>query len=362
MASAPPTGITEPLESAYSMIRRPLRDFWRWRRSDRRAAVLEAATARLKRSYAAMWDAYTLSPAWRGLKPRTQADYQRVRDWIGDRANSMIPDILEARHVAQIRDEAHNAKGQRFSNYVIQVMRLTIEWGRGHDWCKTNAFMGAKLSKRAKGKAHANRAWSPEEIMAFGSAAPAQLIVPFALGLFAGLRQGDALTVKWDGYDGATLRWTAGKNDEACAAPVTGEFKAVLDAALAAKGAADEIATNSAGDAWTPSGFRASFFGLIRKLVAAKKLRPGCTFHGLRHTIATIARDGGSSESQVAASIGDRSLAMAALYGRNSDRAAAQTSVLTTIQDRFSGGDWQKSGKTEKPPVSADLAPAQPAE
>jgi integrase len=312
---------------------------------DRRALRLNATAQAAPGTFAALWLAYrgdpTIagdkgSPEWRALKPRTRSDYQKVRDWIGDAAAKMIVKALTPGDILKLRDKAAAAKGRRFGTYALQVVRLVLEWGKDRDWRPDNPAMGLKAIRKPKGDAEVNRAWSPAEIEAFSRAAPPQLMIPFLLGLFAGMRQGDALIVTWAAYDGSALRWIAGKNDEHCIAPVTGKFKEVLDRAKAKRGSTVQIALNSAGSPWTQSGFRASFFKLIKKLEAKKTVRPGCTFHGLRHTIATTARDGGeTSEWRIAAAIGDRSTDMAAVYGRDADRERAQMAVLTDVQKRL---------------------------
>lgn len=308
---------------------------------DRKAGVLKSVSEAPRGTYAELWDRYRESPEWRGLKPRTRSDYQAVRDWLGPAAEKAILAKLTAGQVFSLRDKAAKAKGRRFANYVVQVMRLTIEWGRKRDLCKVNPATDVDLIRKPSGEAHANRAWATDEIEAFTAAAPVQLLVPFALGLFAGMRQGDALKATWSAYDGVSLRWVAGKNGEACLVPCTGPLKAILDRAREKRGAAVQIAVTVNGTPWTESGFRASFFKLVRKLRAAAAVRPGCTFHGLRHTIATIARDGGESDSRTAAAIGDRSTAMAAIYGRDADRAAAQAAIIEGIQKRFTNVDWK---------------------
>jgi integrase len=115
----------------------------------------------------------------------------------------------------------------------------------------------------------------------------------------------------------------------------------VLDAWKRRKGDALQIAVTSTGSVWTQNGFRASFFKLVRKLVKDGHLQPGCTFHGLRHTLAAGARDAGESESRVAAAIGDRSPAMAQIYGRDADRQGAQMAILEATQKRFRNIDWK---------------------
>lgn len=314
-------------------------------RLDRIAQGDKAASGAATGSYASLWIKYTASPEWRALKPRTRSDYQAVRDWLGQAALQPIA-ALTTPGVYDLRDKAHRARGRRFANYVVQVLSLTLEWARKRGMCATNVAMGAEKVARPRGLRKVNRAWSPAEVEAFVGAAPAQLQVPFALALFAGMRQGDALRLTWAVYDGARLTWTASKNGEECCAPVAGPFKALLDEAKRARGAAVQIAVTSTGTPWSASGFRASFFKLVRALTEAGALRPGCTFHGLRHTIASGARDDGQSDARVAAGIGDRSSAMAAIYARDSDRAAAQTAVLEGSQKRFANLDWKTEWKT----------------
>jgi integrase len=308
---------------------------------DAKATALEAVLGAPAGSLAALWTSYRDGPEWRALKPRTRSDYQAVRDWIGKGAESVMVRRIALPDVMKLRDKAAKQKGRRFGNYVVQVLRLVLEWGRVRGWVAENVARGAKSIRRPSGARKVNRAWSAAEIRAFASAAPPQLLLPFALGLFAGMRQGDAVLVTWSAYDGGALRWIAGKNGEDCMAPVTGAFKKILDAARENRRTTVQIATTSTGTAWTQSGFRASFFKLVRSLVAAGHMQPGCTFHGLRHTIASQARNDGASDAQVAASIGDRSTHMAAIYGRDFDRTGAQGAILEAVQKRLANIEWK---------------------
>lgn len=312
------------------------------------AKAQEAASAALKGTYAALWDEYRESPQWRALKPRTRSDYQAVRDWLGGAANTPLIRI-DLPMVNRLRNKAAIAKGRRFGNYVLQVMRLTLEWGKDEGLIRVNPAMGAKQTPKPTSEAKVNRAWRLSELEAFAAGAPPQLIVPFMLGLFAGMRQGDALKITWSAYDGELLRWTASKNAEACEVPVTGVFKLVLDEAKVRRGRAVQIAVTRAKTPWTQSGFRASFFKRLRDLRTAKAVAPGCTFHGLRHTIVALARNEGASDFSAAAAIGDRSTKMAEIYGRDADRFGAQSLILEGIQKRVGNIDWKmadvKGGK-----------------
>lgn len=307
-------------------------------------------------SFAALWLEYRgdpkdqkkhpSSPEWLALKPRTKKDYQKVRDWMGVAAERAIVKQMTSKQILQLRDKAFRERGVRFGNYVLQVVRLVLTWSKPHGWLgeQGNPAMELKQIKRAKGQKIANRAWSETEVNEWLRDCPFHLLVPFCLGLFAGMREGDALVVTRKAYNGHTINWIASKNDEHCTAPVTGILKDVLDQATAVKVSAVQLALNSRGLPWTESGFRASFFKRVKALTEAGRLEAGCTFHGLRHTIGTFARQGGESSFRVAAAIGDRSPAMAEIYGRDADRQTAQVEVLRGVQARFGRGPSNKKG------------------
>lgn len=309
---------------------------------DAKAKATVAVCEGARGSLAALWTAYSArdSQAWTRLKPRTRSDYQAVRDWIGEGANRVMVRGMTAQSIRRLADKAGGERGRRFGNYVLQVVRLVLEWGKERGWTATNPAMGMKQAARPKGSRKVNRAWGLDELEAFAADCPAQLLVPFVLGLLT-MREGDALRVTWAGYSGAVVRWVAGKNGEESAAPVAGSYKRILDEAKERRGSAVQIAVNSYGQPWSESGFRASFFKRVRTLTLAGALRPGCTFHGLRTTVGTDARNRKESEFRVAAAIGDRSTAMAEVYGRDADRASAQHEVLEAFQKQFANNDWK---------------------
>jgi integrase len=317
---------------------------------DRRSGVAEAAKGLPGGSYAALWAEYRKSPEWTALRPRTRSDYQAVRDWLTDAsAGRIMVRQLTTGDLYKLRDKAATAKGRRFANYVVQVMRLTLEWGRKRDFLKENPAKDVDMIRKPSGEAQVNRAWTQAEVEAVMRAAPFQVLVPFTLGLFAGMRQGDALQLTWRAYDGRALRWIASKNSEPCMAPVEGEFKAILDLAKERRGDAVQIAVTGAGSPWSQSGFRASFFKLLRTLSASGAIEKGCTFQGLRHTIGRAGRENGESDSRVAASIGDRNPAMAQIYGRDVDTQAAQMTVLEGVQKRYANIEWKLPPSDRKP-------------
>ncbi len=305
---------------------------------------------RLRKSLADLWTAYHASPEFIRLKPRTKKDYEQVREWIGAGAHAALMSALRSEDILKLRDKAYRGKGLRFANYVVQVLRLVLEWGRPRGWLKGNAegnpARGVKLIERPKGQRNQNRAWTDAEVRNFLNHAPDHLKLPFALGVFAGMREGDMIDLTWRAYDGSSVRWIASKNDEPCMAPATGLLKSLLDGA---EKTALKVCTNTTGKPWkTGNSFRSAFFKMVRKLQAKGLLDEGATFHGLRHTVGVSARGEGESEFRVAAALGDRSTAMAELDGRDADRHSAQSAVLRGVQERFANGSLETNLETKE--------------
>ena len=196
--------------------------------------------------------------------------------------------------------------------------------------------MAIRLLVRPKGLPTVNRAWKDAEVRAFLAHAPRQVKLPFALGLFAGMREGDVISAQWVAYDGATLEWRSRKNSEPNLVPVTGVLKQLLDEAWSTRHPI-WICLNSLGRPWaSQDSLRAGFFFTVRRLQKRGLLGLGSTFHGLRHTVGAFGRDTGTSEFHVAAALGDRSTAMAALYGANADRRSGQFKIMGALQEHFS--------------------------
>jgi integrase len=310
---------------------------------DDRANAIGAAQKAATGTIASLWHDYRQSPEWRGLKPRTRSDYQSVRDWLGPAGEHAVLRSISAKQVIALRDRAFKAKGRRFANYVVQVLRMLFGWGKLRGHLDDNPANGVPSIRRPTDARIVNRPWSAEEVAAFARGCPFQLLVPFALALFASMRQGDAVAVTRRAYNGRAITWVAGKNGQEQTAPVTGVFKAILDLAVekATGAAAPQLALTSNVTAWTQNGLRASFFKRVAALQAEGLIKPGATFHGLRHTIATLASNDGESDRRVAAAIGDKSPAMAQIYAREADRQGAQAAILEAVQKRFENIDWK---------------------
>ena len=92
------------------------------------------------------------------------------------------------------------------------------------------------------------------------------------------------------------------------------------------------LAVSSRGTAWTESGFRASFFKLVKRLEREGKVKPGLTFHGLRHTMGKLVIEAGGSKEDVGMILGDRSSAMAEFYSREHEKKGRVTATMEKLE------------------------------
>jgi integrase len=303
---------------------------------DRKAEGLAARTVHIKaRSFAALWDQYRAAQ-FPLLKPRTRKDYQTIRDWLGPNMASIPVTEITRGRILSWRDSAVKQRGWRFANYVVSVVRLVLQWGLEREWIKANPGREIEAIPRPTDLPHQNRALSLAEVRELlAPDLPAQLRLPICLGLFGPLREGDMLTLTLSAVQGQTLQWRAGKNAELAEKELTGPLGEAVRERLAQNHPAVQLCVNSRGMPWTESGFRASYFKHVRKLTAAGRLQPGVTFHGLRHTLGSLARDLGFSDFQIAASLADRSIAMAQTYGRDAMKKQARATVQEAVEEHL---------------------------
>jgi hypothetical protein len=290
--------------------------------------------------------AYRESPEFlEQISKRTRADYEKIFDYLRPRYRGPIEKFNQPDLLLSLRDRAFRKHKRRFANYVLQVVRLLLNWGKARRWNTHNAAVEIELIRRPRKLPRANRPWTPTECQVVLDRAPIQILIPIGLGMFAGAREADALTFHKTGFTGTHVRWTAGKNGREIWLPAHPKLIEIL-------GKAPKNATifclNSRGKPWTQSGFRASFFQLLRRLREEGLIEAGLTFHGLRHSLGDALGDAGADTRDIAAVLGI-SEAQAEYYSRGSDgrrRAARAMGKLLR---------WEQRGKKSAKKVRIDL-------
>jgi integrase len=177
--------------------------------------------------------------------------------------------------------------------------------------------------------AKANRAWSDAERDAVLAEATGGLKIAIALGMFAGMRIGDAVHVSWSIYDSANLEWRQGKTGDTVWLPAHRDLRALLDAAPRV---ATTIVTGAIGRPLTGAGLAKAFRTLILRLERGGKIGDGLTFHGLRHTAGKTLADLGADPRAIQALLGQRSLSMAIHYSQEADRRRAAAAAIQFLE------------------------------
>jgi integrase len=335
----------------------------------------------------ALITAYRRSPEFLELAPRTRSDYQKVFDYLKPLDGDPLIQLTSA-YVIDIRDAAFAKHKRRFANYVLSVLRLLLKWGAVRDLVETNQAAAVPKLRRPRHAPQANRAWDPDECDAVLAAASGGLKVGIALGMFAGMREGDVIRAQRSTYDGGWLRWSQGKTGALVELPAhpqlreilesrsggdvatsgmgrrfgiaprnglaeggqrpversggseanpDGDAPAIQDAAppdLARRVQSLTLVANQSGTPYTANGFRVMFFRLVRKLEADGGVRPGLTFHGLRHTAGRLLADRGADPRTIAALLGHKTLQMAAHYSEEADRKKRAVAAVAKLRPR----------------------------
>lgn len=271
---------------------------------------------------------YRKAPAFLTLKPRTRADYEKVMLWLKP-VHAAAMTAIGRGDMAALRDRAFSTKGRSFANYVLAVMSILFEFAIERDVVEVNQAGKVRKVRRPTDARRVNRPWTLAEREAIVALAPPQILLPYAIGRWTGMREGDVLRMPKSAYDGRTIRIVTSKRGVAVTVPVAAPLKAVIDAALAdaarpdangnGKPATITICANSRGKPWTESGFRASFFKVVRAAEASGAVASGLTFHGLRHTVATELRELGFDNRTIADMLGQKTEAQAGQYSETAN-------------------------------------------
>lgn len=291
---------------------------------------------------AALFDKYRRSPEFIGLAPRTRKDYEKVFDYLRPGAKDQVLATFVTRHILVIRNAVNDKKGRHFANYCVTVIRLVFNWAVSNNELPRNPIAGATKLKirRPHGMPKANRRWAPFECEAVLAEATGGVKVAIALGMFAGMREGDALAAARLNYFGSHVMWMQQKTGSPVRLPVDSRLHAIIEESLAGRDpvdAASQLVINKNGVPYTPDGFRTMLWKLIHRLETEGKVLPGLTFHGLRHTAATTLAELGASTGEIKAMLGHKSDAMAALYAQEAEQGRLGARAIERLRRHAAG-------------------------
>lgn len=244
---------------------------------------------------------YRHSAAFSDLSPRSRRDYHRlllkIEQDFGDFPIDALRDPRTRGEFLAWRDR-NALKSRRQADYAFAVLARVMSWAYNRGIITLNPCERGGRVYRAK---RSDRVWKPEDEAVFFKSAPIHLHLPLKMALWTGQRQGDLLRLTWSAFDGQSLRLQQSKTNAVVQIPLGRKLLEELQALCLHRKAANEnyvtetILLNSRGQAWTESGFQASW----RKACIAVGIK-NLTFHDLRGTAVTRLAQAGCTVPEIA--------------------------------------------------------------
>lgn len=270
---------------------------------------------------------------YRELRERTRKDYERVFGWLGDALDAPLVDITTP-EVAKVRDKARDQHEPKFANQVVTVIKKVFTYGVEYGIADRNPAEG--VSRATGGKKRQNRPWTPQEAATALESAPVGIRKGIALAVMCGLREGDVVSISRTADKGDWLEHVQGKTRRPVLLYVTATLRRILDAEPHSNGVT--LIAKDDGNPWRQEGFKTAFYRYRDRLVGSGLIRAGLTFHGLRHTAATILAEAGYDETEYRHLLGHGPRTVSAHYAATAERKKLLIGMAETIESALIEG------------------------
>ena len=239
-------------------------------------------------------------------------DYRRKRDGERELSEDAQKAIAERRELAArtIRDPVRGATFNRHMNALALVWRHVSRHEKARIACNPWAFDEdtgngiRRITLNHAERPHARRALTVDEVCRLLLAAKGELKVLVAVGIYTGLRLGDAVLLQWSNIDRVTgiVTVRSRKTDTETRAAVhpylartiqeetksTSGYLMPTLAGLYLSGKSGQVRlSNMIGELFNSIGINTKFVN------DGRRARPDCGFHSLRHTFVTMLRTHG---------------------------------------------------------------------
>ncbi len=260
---------------------------------------------------------------------RTRSDYEKAFAFLEPLWSTHIRSFATP-EIAALRNEWRKTRGRRFVNYVRSVLSILFGHAIELGIVSANPVRDVQQIRRPRDARPLNRPWSLAERQAVLAHLPPHLRLPVAIGLYTGMREGDMLRLPRNIVSNGRINIITSKR----LVPIDIHVLPDLHAALREAPHHDAITlcANSRGQPWTQNGFLSSFRKELKKLEKRGLIEAGLTFHGLRHTVATVLAEAGVSAEDIASVLGQRSSQMDNHYARLADRSRRSTAAIQRLK------------------------------
>lgn len=278
----------------------------------------------------------THSDHWRDLRARTRKDYERVYSWLGGAIDEPLVHF-DAPTVAALRNKARDEHEPKFANQVVTTLKMAFAYGFEQGMIDENP--AKDIGKATGGNKRENRPCTPREAVTLIDAAPVALRAPIAIALYTGLRLGDVHALSKSADKGEWLETIQGKSRKAAEAGkmvrlhICPDLRWILDGI--GKNDATSLCVKDDGTPWAYEGLKTVFQRHRDALEKAGRIRPGVTFHGLRHTVATILEEAGFDELEYRHQMGHGPKTISGHYAMTAERRDLLKKMALTIEEAY---------------------------
>lgn len=304
-------------------------------------AADEPSKIKESETYGGLIAAFKSDDVWKHLRPRTQADYQKVIDWMYEQGAREKPAAgVPQSRCEKLVDKAKSEKWHRFAVSVLQFNRRLYNWvlkrhARQKLWGASNPWANVEMPRpprRPSGAVKKNRPWAPEEVATVLLEAPLGLARAYVLGA-SGFDGGTMFPLGWEHYHDGEFDPERVKTLSDGAIVVPGVFRPFLDRGHRPS---PRIVTTELGEPFSTVGsLQTQSSKFLRTLAAQEKVKPGLTMHGLRHTVGKAVADSGGGVPAIQAALQHKSARMALHYSSAADKRRALRNVSDELSAWF---------------------------
>jgi integrase len=274
---------------------------------------------------------YRRASAFVELAPDTQKGYQRAFDACKALDSMPLVNVNQAL-ILGLQERIYRKKGRWLANMAVSVLSVVLGWGVPRGLTHSNAAGGVPKIRRPRSAPIANRAWTEREVQAALEAARGGLRKAIALAYYGGLRKKDVGELRASSCLNGMIDTTQSKTGNELSVYEAKKLTAILDEPDKRPG--EYIVVSQLGKPYTRDGLDSVFDHLKRDLVAAKAIRPGLTFHGLRKSLGKRAADAGFSELDIAAALGHSNPASSRPYTVEAARKSGARRVIQALDKK----------------------------
>lgn len=266
--------------------------------------------------------AYKASPEWARLSVATRAVYTTYIKEMENEPHTVVAEVTR-RDVLTIRDAIAIARGNGAAQGFIRAASALFSWAVDREWIDTTPVV--RIKALPKGSLPA---WTEEQVHLALSRLRDPLRRAVVLAAHTGQRRGDLCALRWDAYDGHTLRFVQQKTGERMAISVTPELRTELDA-WRRDATTLTILADKKGQPWHPQHMTSQLRTALNRIGM-----PGLNIHGVRKYVATSLANEGASTRVIAAMTGHRTLGMVQHYTDSVDRERLAEQAANLLSKR----------------------------